>query len=104
MMAKHISPTPARLWTERSTTYAIAPPVIRRDAPAQPCGKRRSPAAWLLVLIQGLAEGYAARAEYHRLADKGLRPEMALRMAFDLHDEKGRQPPSTAVPTKTEQD
>lgn len=104
MMAKHISPTSARLWTERAMTYAIAPPLIRRDALPRHRRKRRSPAAWLLVLIQGLAEGYTARAQYHRLADKGLRPETALRMAFDLHDEKNRQPSSTAVPTPTEQD
>ena len=51
-----------------------------------------------------MVEAYTARKHYHRLADRGLRPEMALRIAFDLQRAKDRQPRSTAASTETEQD
>jgi hypothetical protein len=51
-----------------------------------------------------MVEAFTARAHYHRLADRGLRPEMALRIAFDLLGAKEHQPRSGAASTETEQD
>jgi hypothetical protein len=79
-------------------------PLIRRAAPRRPSRRSRSLLSWLLVLVEGLIEAYTARKHYYRLADKGLRPEIALRVAFDLKLGKDRQPASTAASTETEQD
>ncbi len=79
-------------------------PLVPRAAPRQPSGRSWSMGSWILVLIEGMAEAYTARAHYHALADEGMRPEMALRIAFDLRGAKGRQPRSRAASTETEQD
>jgi hypothetical protein len=83
---------------------SIVSPLVRRAALRRPSGESRSLWSWLLVLVEGMVEAYTARAHYHRLADKGLRPEMALRIAFDLRGAKDHQPRSRAASTETEQD
>lgn len=83
---------------------SIVSPLVRRAAPRRPSRRSRSMGSWLLVLIEGMVEAYTARAHYHRLVDKGLRPEMALRIAFNLQGAKDHQPRSRAVPTETERD
>jgi hypothetical protein len=83
---------------------SIVSPLVRRAALRQPARRSRSLGSWLLVLVEGMVEACTARAHYHRLADKGLRPEMALRIAFDLQGAMGRQPRPTAVSAKMEQD
>jgi hypothetical protein len=85
-------------------SYSIASPFVRRAAPRRPSRRSRSLGSWLLVLVEGMAEAFTARAHYHRLADRGLRPEMALRIAFDLLGAKEHQPRSRAASTETEQD
>jgi hypothetical protein len=85
-------------------SYSIASPFVRRAAPRRRSRKSRRLRSWLRVLIESLVEAYAARVHYHRLADRGLRPEMALRIAFDLQGAKDRQPRSRAASTETEQD
>jgi hypothetical protein len=85
-------------------SYSIASPFVRRAAPRRPSRRSRSLRSWLLVLVEGMVEAFTARAHYHRLADRGLRPEMALRNAFDLQGAKNRQPRSRAASTETEQD
>ena len=83
-------------------SYVIVSPLTRRAAPPRPRRASRGLGSWLLVLIEGLAEGYTARSHYHKPADEGLRPEVALRIAFDLRSAKDPQVPSTAVSTDTE--
>lgn len=83
---------------------SIVSPLGRRAAPRRHTRRSRSFGSWLLVLVEGVVEAYTAREHYHRLADKGLRPEMALRIAFDLHGAKDRQPRPTALSAKMEQD
>jgi hypothetical protein len=83
---------------------SIVSPLVRRAAPRRPSRRSRSLGSWLLVLVEGMVEACTARAHYHRLADRGLRPEMALRIAFDLQGAKDRQPRSTAVSVRLEQD
>ena len=83
---------------------SIVSPLIRRAALRGPSRRSRSWWSWILVLIEGMVEAYTARAHYHALADEGLKPEMALRIAFDLQGAKGRQPHSRAASTETEQD
>jgi hypothetical protein len=83
---------------------SIASPLVPRAAPRRPSRRSRSLGSWLLVLVEGLVEAYTARALYHRLADKGLRPEIALRMAFDRQGAKYRQPRAIAEPTEAEKD
>jgi len=85
-------------------SYLIVSPLVRRAAPRRPFRRSRSLGSWLLVLVEGMVEAYTARAHYHRLADKGLRPEMALRIAFDLQGAKGCQHRSRAASTEPEQD
>ena len=85
-------------------SYSIVSPLVRRAAPRRPSRRSRNLGSWLLVLVEGMVEAYTARAHYHRLVDKGLRPEMALRIAFDLQGAKGRQTSSRAASTETEQD
>jgi hypothetical protein len=85
-------------------SYSIVSPLVRRDAQTQPSRRRRSFGSWLLVLVKGMVEAYTARAQYNRLTDKGLRPEMALRIAFDLQAAKDRRSRSTAASTGSEQD
>ena len=82
---------------------SIASPLVRRAAPRRITGRSRNLASWILVLIEGMVEAYTARAHYHALADEGLRPEMALRIAFDLRGAKDHQPRSRAASTETEQ-
>jgi hypothetical protein len=83
---------------------SIVSPLVRRAAPRRPFRRSRSLGSWLLVLVEGMVEAYTARKHYNRLADKGLRPEMALRIAFDLQGAKGHQPRSRAASTATEED
>jgi len=85
-------------------SFSIVSPLDRRDAQTQPSRRRRSLGSWVLVLVEGMVEAYTARAHYHALADEGLRPEMALRIAFDLRGAKDHQPRSRAASTETEQD
>jgi hypothetical protein len=83
---------------------SIVSHLVRRAAPRRPSRRSRSFGSWLLVLVEGVVEAYTARAHYHSLADKGLRPQMALRIAFDLQGAMDRQPRSTAVSAEMEQD
>jgi hypothetical protein len=83
---------------------SIVSPLVRRAAPRRTSRRSRNLASWILVLVEGMVEAYTARAHYHRLVDKGLRPEMALRIAFDLRGARDPQPRSRAVSTETEQD
>jgi hypothetical protein len=83
---------------------SIVSPLVRRAAPRRPSRRSRTLGSWLLVLVEGMVEAYTARAYYHSLADKGLRPQMALRIAFDLQGAMDRQPRSTAVSAEMEQD
>jgi hypothetical protein len=85
-------------------SYLIVSPLARQVAPRRSSRKSRSFGSWLLVLVEGVVEAYTARKHYHSLADKGLRPEMALRTAFDLKCAKDCQPASSAASTETEQD
>jgi hypothetical protein len=85
-------------------SYSIVSPLVRRAALHRPSRRSRTLGSWLLVLVEGVVEAYAARAHYHSLADKGLRPQMALRIAFGLQGAKDGQPRSTAVSAKMEQD
>ena len=85
-------------------SYSIPSPFIRRAAPRRPYRRSRSLWSWLLVLVEGIVEAFTARARYHRLTDRGLKPEMALRIAFDLLGAKEHQPRSRAASTETEQD
>lgn len=85
-------------------TTSIVSPLVSRAAPGRPSRKSQSLGAWLLVLAEGMVEAYTARAHHHRLADDGLRPELALRIAFGLQGAKDLQPRSTAVSAKMEQD
>jgi hypothetical protein len=85
-------------------SYSIVSPLVRRAATRRPSRRSRNLGSWLFVLVEGMVEAYTARAQYHRLADKGLRPEMALCIAFDLQGAKGRQPRSRAASTEAEQD
>ena len=78
--------------------------LVRRASPRRTSRRSRSLVSWLLILVEGMVEAYTARAHYHSLADKGLRPEIALRIAFDLQGAMDRQPRSTAVSAKMEQD
>lgn len=82
---------------------SIVSPLVRRAAPRRPSRRSRTLGSWLLVLIEVMGEAFTARAHYHRLVDRGLRPEMALRIAFDLLGAKEHQPRSSAS-TETEQD
>ncbi len=88
----------------RPMSYSIVSPLVRRVAPRRTSRRSRSLGSWLLVLVEGMVEAYTARAHYHALADEGLRPEMALRIAFDLRGAKDHQPRSRAASTETEQD
>ena len=83
---------------------SIVSPLVHRVAPHRHSRRSRGLGSWLLVLVEGVVEAYTARKHYPRLADKGLRPEMALRIAFDLQGAKDRQPRSTAASTGSEQD
>jgi hypothetical protein len=85
-------------------SYSIVSPLVRRASPRRLFRRSRNSVSWLLVLVKGMVEAYSARAHYHSLADKGLRPEMALRIAFGLQGAMGRQPRSRAASTTTEED
>jgi hypothetical protein len=85
-------------------SYSIVSPLTRRAAPRRRRRGSRGPGSWLLVLVEGLAEGYTARGRYHKLMDMSLKPEVALRVAFDLQSAKDRQPGYGPTSTKTEQD
>lgn len=85
-------------------SYSIVSPLVRQVAPRRSFRRLRALGSTLLVLVEGMVEACTARAHYHRLADKGLRPDMALRIAFDLQGAMDRQPRSTAVSAEMEQD
>lgn len=83
-------------------SYTIGPALLRRATSRRSSREWRSFGSWLCVVFEGIVEAYAARVHYHRLADKGLTPEMALRIAFDVPRPKDYQPRSSAELTKTE--
>lgn len=85
-------------------SYSIASPLVRSASPRRRPKRSRRLMSWLLVLVEGVIEAYTVRKHYHELADKGLRPEAALRIAFDLQGAKDPQFGSTAVAAKMEQD
>ncbi len=85
-------------------SYTIGLPLLRRAASRRRSRKSRSFGSWLRVLLEGVAEAYTARVHYHILADKGLPPETALRIAFDVQGAKCCQPRSRTEPTETEQE